>query len=888
MARYKSYARGGAPSPQQASSQAISQIDRETQRMVSALKEERDAAINNRNRMSDAMVRNQQIQSDAAAQNNRTALQNQQTIIDKQAAIKQRVMDEFNQANQANRELFGAVAEFSQGAAVKLQEMERERYIKSWNEDLERVLINGNEDPIVQRARERELAQEAQVAQLDGENLKGKVNGADELTTSDIAVQSTELSPGVQKGRMLKAARSWGTYVATFQGSFTAADGTTFTVQQAANDPVKMQQVLSRLLPEFLRHAGLEGVDPGVLYASGMLPQMMQQNQVMVNNAAEQKVADNKAQIKASVLDTFYVNGPASLVEGRRKLLAAGYSNSEINKTFDEAWTAQSTTANAITLEEYAASQTGPNSEPMGAARRLQLEQNFLTKQRQERANAEADLQAKKLEYLREALPQIRERVDGATTDDEKIGTVNELKADWQRRFPGATIPSQITELDREVTNKLSDQELKELQTAIITDSLTPEFIRTIASPSVRDKATQVYTTQQTSKYGPGYENVEKALRSKAQKIVGFQPTFAGQNTPEAQLMEGYLKQDLRARLARLTGPGGQYENQPELAVAEAVKEQDAEITRSVSDPSGLFYKDKDGNFVNLSSRIQRQVLSTNGRIYNTNKAIARGEDPFVQPDLVLPRADLQNLAKSLEAGGGFQMPQEVIALGKTMNMTPFQAFLKLLDGNGIQHNIGEALGFGINNVERRDPRTAALLSNIELTSLPAVTRAAATANGTVYSYTRNSVLQRSSQQIQEEGDAILQVAQRLGVNPADLASIISFETAGSFSPDQWGGEGGNYMGLIQFSPGNRTTYGVREGMTFAEQMLAVEQYFKDRFAVVGMSTQGATLLQLYTTVLAGNPKANINARDSFGTSASSGVSRMQAHREAVQRRYGF
>lgn len=134
---------------------------------------------------------------------------------------------------------------------------------------------------------------------------------------------------------------------------------------------------------------------------------------------------------------------------------------------------------------------------------------------------------------------------------------------------------------------------------------------------------------------------------------------------------------------------------------------------------------------------------------------------------------------------------------------------------------------------------------------------------------------------------ALMQAATELGVDPVDLATIIGFESAGSYSPDRMGGEGGVYRGLIQFSPGNQKTYGVTPGMSFEDQLLGpVVQYFKDRFAGVGMSTQGATLLQLYTTVLAGNPKANINARDSFGTSSKSGVARMQPHREAALRRF--
>jgi hypothetical protein len=67
-----------------------------------------------------------------------------------------------------------------------------------------------------------------------------------------------------------------------------------------------------------------------------------------------------------------------------------------------------------------------------------------------------------------------------------------------------------------------------------------------------------------------------------------------------------------------------------------------------------------------------------------------------------------------------------------------------------------------------------------------------------------------------------------------------------------------------------------------------VRRFFEDRFARAGMSTQGATLEDLYTTVIAGNPGANRDAQDSFGTSARSGVAKMGPHREAAMRRFGF
>ena len=144
--------------------------------------------------------------------------------------------------------------------------------------------------------------------------------------------------------------------------------------------------------------------------------------------------------------------------------------------------------------------------------------------------------------------------------------------------------------------------------------------------------------------------------------------------------------------------------------------------------------------------------------------------------------------------------------------------------------------------------------------------------------------------------NALETAANKLGVDPLDLATIIGFETGGTYDPGVVGGEGDNYQGLIQFGGPEREAYGVVPGMTFEEQLLGpVVRYLEDRFAAAGMSTQGANLLALYTTVLAGNPGANPDAKDSFGTSARDATDPttkkgkiMAAHREAARKRYGF
>lgn len=60
--------------------------------------------------------------------------------------------------------------------------------------------------------------------------------------------------------------------------------------------------------------------------------------------------------------------------------------------------------------------------------------------------------------------------------------------------------------------------------------------------------------------------------------------------------------------------------------------------------------------------------------------------------------------------------------------------------------------------------------------------------------------------------DAIARGARDLGIDPVDLATAISYETGGTFDPDQWGPttKWGRHRGLIQFGEPQRAQYGVR------------------------------------------------------------------------------
>lgn len=98
----------------------------------------------------------------------------------------------------------------------------------------------------------------------------------------------------------------------------------------------------------------------------------------------------------------------------------------------------------------------------------------------------------------------------------------------------------------------------------------------------------------------------------------------------------------------------------------------------------------------------------------------------------------------------------------------------------------------------------------------------------------------------------ILSAAQSLGVDPVDLATAISYETAGTFDPIKAGPttKWGQHRGLIQFGEPQAQQYGVDWNDPIGSQLGpegAVVRYLRDTGVRPGMG-----LLDIYSAINAG------------------------------------
>jgi len=140
--------------------------------------------------------------------------------------------------------------------------------------------------------------------------------------------------------------------------------------------------------------------------------------------------------------------------------------------------------------------------------------------------------------------------------------------------------------------------------------------------------------------------------------------------------------------------------------------------------------------------------------------------------------------------------------------------------------------------------------------------------------------------------DGIIQTAQAIGADPLDLATVISYETAGTFDPlkkgptTQWG----QHRGLIQFGEPQAQRYGVDWENPVDSQLGAdgaVARYFKESGFKPGMG-----LLDMYSTVNAGAPglygRSDANNGGAPGTVRDKVEQQMQDHRRKAAQLLGM
>ncbi len=132
--------------------------------------------------------------------------------------------------------------------------------------------------------------------------------------------------------------------------------------------------------------------------------------------------------------------------------------------------------------------------------------------------------------------------------------------------------------------------------------------------------------------------------------------------------------------------------------------------------------------------------------------------------------------------------------------------------------------------------------------------------------------------------DAIVRTSKRIGIDPVDFATAISYETGGTFDPWKKGPttKWGTHRGLIQWGEPQRKQYGVTSKTSVGDQVEAAGRYLVDRGVRPGMG-----LMDIYSAINAGGVgltnRSDAAAGGAPGTVADKVNFQMAGHRRKAQ-----
>ena len=903
MAKYRRSIKGTSFRPEQVSGQGEARLQEYSDRIIGALREERDAVISNRNDISNAMKENANIESQQFSTNAKIEQQNVQTQLDSVQALNQASMQEFETKTKAQQQIFRTISDFSLTAHKKLQEIEIERLHEQWNNDYFQVLSLGDNDPNVKFV--SGLIKDAQAKEVEGYAAinEGLQNGLDEFDAVEASKRISNLSYGAKLALFQKVGQQYPSYLkeqfmdSTFQYT-DDRDGTKFTGDQASRDPYRTSIVAAQSMQRYLGISKLTGTNPALLQKSGLLNVMLSNNQSATKTARDAKLEDDNFELDTSfnskLANASSTEEAVSIIQtgwidlvNRKGLKGAHDYVTELFKTIDS-------DGNPIYNEKALfAAKLGPGGAAWGDTwnkRREEIQTTIANGRDTAFRNEESRRQTNAIKQYRSIDEDLKAQLAAAGPSDDLDILATAIKG-FEDKYEGY-VPPQLLNLQRDISTQNKAEAEANLQVAqqLAADGqLTQGQVLSIQDPTMRAQAQELLNTQnKTSKFGNDYQETLKALKADAKKIAGDSlEGSASSSAVELQLfMEKQFAAWYKEGLAQNNGD-------PTAALAYARQNHNSELAKSQAKvEDGLYFRGVGENNASVYPNIQKERKRTEAVIDQnkaniTNTISAVGISALNSPGLVYSENSLRNLSQTHYTGGSIAdlITPEAKHAADILGIGVMEVINRQIDAyNKVNPNqINRIESPAINLVNNARPQTQKLFTDNPTPT--SVLQGSANITGTTQNYIRSSMGGDSIRQ----RTALVEVASELGVDPIDLATIIGFETGGTYDPGEVGGEGDNYQGLIQFGIPERAQYGVRPGMTFEEQLRGpVKNYFKDRFSKVGMSTQGATLEDLYTTVLAGNPKANRDARDSFGTSARSGVAKMGAHREAAMRRFGF
>jgi hypothetical protein len=689
MAQFKRSIQSTGFRPEQVSDKNVSQLQAYSERIANALREERDAVISNRNRTADALKENAQIESQQLSRDANIQQQNIQTQIKTQEQFAEQERRNFETRTQASQQIFGTLSTLSTSAALKLQEIEVERFKEKAISDYAEVMTLGDNSPKVKQT--EALAAESQAeevtarAQIADAELN---NGLPTHVADKLNRNINELSFGAKVARLHQLMQKYPSFLnEKFMDGTTqyTLDGKTFTAVEAANDRERTSIVSAAALKQFMDVNGVTGLNAGFLQKSGFLPGILSVNQGAIKTA--EKAGHDK--YKVEYIDSVgnQLAAAENTLQGQQTIESnwpemvrlLGYEGA-LNQLTTWASTVTTKGDTAYSTEAIFAARIGQNGEPFG--NRVQRRNEILQKQRQA---LNADAQARDAEGTRKAddafkalEPQLREQLRAAAASGDMSILATAEKEIYD--LTGGYRSTRLAELQREVEKENKQEaaiKAERILDKIRTGQATPGDIMSVEDRELRSQLLDQYNkTQLSSSFGPDFKDTLKMAESAAKQIMG--DSLEGPGGLEAQRLASVMKAKFKADYQKgLALYGGDTTRAEQYALDRLEKDKDAAMLNQ--DKNSPYYSTiGPGNkkvFPNVRAMQAQTTGQQNEKLRTLRETLGTvGLRALDSPGILGSRQELENISQANMLGQTLQFTPQIKEAAKRLGITELEA----------------------------------------------------------------------------------------------------------------------------------------------------------------------------------------------------------------------
>ena len=690
MAKYKRSIQTSGFRPEQVSTAGESKLDQYSNRIINALKEERDAVISNRNDIANAMQTNAKIESDQAATNQNIAQQNLDTKLKDQQNLSKAALDNYSRQVETTQKLFGTVADLSLTAAKKFREIEVEKLEQKDKAEAAEILMMGDNHPAVKAL--KALKYDVQVEEVRGKNeiAKAREAGANPIAADEALARLNKLGYHAKTSLLNHVGNQWGAYLREALISdkvYTHREtGQQFTgIDANANQSLALELAAQELV-QFEKINGIAGQLSALKQESGFYDSVFNVTQQLATSAGNTQHANFKQDFLQSfrfkLKNAKDAKTVQDIVEADFQSLRSLFGNEGAHDILQNTGAEVDIDGQPVyNLAGIEAARLGPNGEVWGeywskratAARKGLVDGRTAAIQSDVKlraANAEADYQR-----IRPGL--LQQLAAAGPKDDLSI-----LETAYKQLFDrnGGIVPKSFTDLQAQVLKENKTE--SENKAAIIADKIqkglaTRGEVMSIADPTVRAQTMELYDkVTKVRKFGENYDSTLKSIKKASMRVMG--DSLEGASSFEADRLKLVMQKDFASDyeegLKKFNG-----DTAAALNYASDRLEAEVRLAKAGTDKTSRYHNTTGPNnsrvFTNIQSmkdQTQAQKTEAMNTLISTIGAI--GISALDSPGLLGNELDMRQLSEKSRSGEALVFSPPILKAAKLLGITEVEA----------------------------------------------------------------------------------------------------------------------------------------------------------------------------------------------------------------------